>query len=743
MSFKNSFQINSFKIQNKDNNNIESKEAINNISNKENKIIDNLDIIKLKEINSNIIEIIFEEKYDIALDILKKLEIFLEANAVEPKYNLDKKTIIIVLHNIACCYQKMKDYTNCIEYLDAVIYNFNKIIEKKHNIEINEEYFIHNLAKDELNYSHLGEYILELRFSAKFHLQMCCAFSQTNRHFEALKQAKLSLLICEDNIIKTYYLFNKLEQNNFNIDKNKKKENNKIDNDVDNDLDNPEKMKSTKKILNHLYKKVVEIRNNLSSNIKNNYESYLAYRNTEIKKYDINRKILLKDIKVLLGNEVKTDDWIQLLNIENIVNLSALSEDDLDLDSDPKYEILRDAILEKIVMLTVSFFCVSMEMNILCQNKNDNKTNGEFYLYHAILISENYLPLSCPLARYYINSYYKIYGKDLDTVPEGKLFNYNIELIRNDIESNKNIETFLKMKKINYSNNNNKEIEKNENKRTIIPLDLKLNFNFSIINNNLNNTRNDITNIHPNKFTITNKNDNKRGNLPTFINIAKTEENKLFFNNNDSEKTRIKDLPKFKLNFNKINNIASIQPKSTQINSSNINIHKISTKIQLDKKVKLDFKNLNLNYKYNIDKNIGYKTERAKSNKRTIDIDEILTKKILKEKGRNNYFISFSSNKFLSKTSRDNKKFQSEKTGKNFGNLTERLTTLNNKHKKLLRENIINFIDKINKKQKAGYKTQRELTHFKNKKIDKLKLGIITNDIKIINNKNMNILKNI
>ena len=69
-----------------------------------------------------------------------------------------------------------------------------------------------------------------------------------------------------------------------------------------------------------------------------------------------------------------------------------------------------------------------------------------------------------------------IYGKDLDTVPEGKLFNYNIELIRNDIENNKNIETFLKMKKINYSNNNNKEIEKNENKRTIIPLDLKLNF---------------------------------------------------------------------------------------------------------------------------------------------------------------------------------------------------------------------------------------------------------------------------
>ena len=40
----------------------------------------------------------------------EKLEIFFEANAIEAKLNLDKKIIIIILHNLACCYQKLKDY---------------------------------------------------------------------------------------------------------------------------------------------------------------------------------------------------------------------------------------------------------------------------------------------------------------------------------------------------------------------------------------------------------------------------------------------------------------------------------------------------------------------------------------------------------------------------------------------------------------------------------------------------------
>ena len=198
----------------------------NNEINLDFNIPDNLDINKIKELNSNSVNFIFEEKIEIAFEILKKLELFLETNVVESKLDCDKKLIIIILHNLACCYQKIKDFDNCLIYLDGVIYHFDKELEKKHNITINEDYFYNNLFKDPSNYPLLCYLILELRFSAKFHLQMCAALSQSERHIEALKHAKLAGLMCEDNLIKTHYLFIQMKLKNVlsnEINKKKKK----------------------------------------------------------------------------------------------------------------------------------------------------------------------------------------------------------------------------------------------------------------------------------------------------------------------------------------------------------------------------------------------------------------------------------------------------------------------------------------------------------------------------------------
>ena len=124
----------------------------NNEINLDFNIPDNLDINKIKELNSNSVNFIFEEKIEIAFEILKKLELFLETNVVESKLDYDKKLILIILHNLACCYQKIKDFDNCLIYLDGVIYHFDKELEKKHNITINEDYFYNNLFKDQSNY---------------------------------------------------------------------------------------------------------------------------------------------------------------------------------------------------------------------------------------------------------------------------------------------------------------------------------------------------------------------------------------------------------------------------------------------------------------------------------------------------------------------------------------------------------------------------------------------------------------
>ena len=758
--------------------------------NSELNILENLDIQKIKELNSKCIEFIFEEKTDISLEILKKIELFLESNLIESKFIFEKKLIIIILHNLACCYQKLKDYDNCIIYLDGVIYHFDKELEKKHQIKINEEYFTQNLTRDQSSYSLLGDLILELRFSAKFHLQMCAVLSQANRHIEALRHAKLAGLICEDNLIKTHYLFMQMKLKNiFSLEN---KNNNNINNDKEegNDINNFEKMKLIQKIVNDLFNKITNLRkhfynittindndidksSNMSKESNITFDSYLKYRKNEIHKYQKNIT-LLNNIRNVFGAEIKNDDWIHLLNIGNIMYLSPLNDEDLDLESDPKYELLRDAILEKVVMLTVSYFCIAMEMKQLSPDQNNKKLNGEFFHYQAVFFSDLYLPVSCPIVKHYINSYYKYYEKDLDVVPEGKIIDYKIDLIRNEIEINKDIQSFVRMQKINYSNNNtydsknninninsikinnkNKEYNnnnlKNENiinnntgvKKGKIPLGLKLSLNLeNILNKNSNNEINNNSNSKIKK--LSSSNDNKKLNNSNNKNIKINDNFEIFpnkINLNIAEKSKIKEMPKFKLNFNKLNNLNSSNeesvPKEKEKNIQNIKskIRKIQNKISNYTKTNRHSANINILKNNKFKKNKGYKTERPNSNKRPINISETL---IINKKGKNkefdikrNSFIKSYYNKHLSKTTRyQNKKSPpSANRGKIKGNLTDRVIVNKNKSLKRSNEKKTNNYYKNN----IGYLTQRELSHYKLKE----KINFNNN----INSKNKNNIK--
>ena len=430
----------------------------------------NLDYNKIIEYNNLCAESILEEKIELPKDILSKIEIFLEANVTEIKLNLDRKILIIILHNLACCYQKIKDFENCISYLEAVIYHFDYTLQSKHNIKINEEYFIKNMNVDQSNYTLLGDFILELRFSAKFHLQMCAVLSQANKHIEALKHAKLATLMCEDNLVKTNYLYIQISKNS-NLD---------------------DKIKLNYKIIKELYNRIFSFRN--GNNIKNNnnnnnrntnniienennFSSYLNYQNNEINKY-ISNNSTLNNIRQIFGNSVEKEDWIQMINIGNIMYLSPLNYDELELDSEPKYELLRDAILEKIIMLTVSYFCIANELRFLSKDKENNNLNGEFYHYKAVDLSCIFLPVSCPIIKHYIFSYYKNYGNGMNIIPEDKIAQIKIDLIRSEIEQDKDTLTFIRSKNINYVkkiilneniNHNHVIKRKNEQRCEIIP----------------------------------------------------------------------------------------------------------------------------------------------------------------------------------------------------------------------------------------------------------------------------------
>jgi hypothetical protein len=739
-------------------------------------LIENLDIPKIKELNTKCIEFFFEDKSELALEILKKLEIFLESNVLEPKFNYDSKLILLIMHNIACCYQTLKDYENCILYLDSVIYHFENELEDKFKIKINEDFILQNIFKDSSNNSLLGDLILELRFSAKYHLQMCAVLSQAKKHMTALKHAKLALLLCEDNIIKTYFLFLQMNSKNIDVlDNNDSEKTEKSENNENKSTEKEEKMKLMKKIINDLYNKIKNFRsgsdinnNENKAKNKNNFDSYLKYRKSEIHDYHKNLA-LLNNIRKLFRTEINKEDWLSNVNIGNIMYLSPLNDGELDLETEPKYEILGDAILEKVIFLSVSYFCVSMEMYQLAMDKNNKKINGEFFLKQACDLSDIYLPVSCPLTKHYINSYYKYYEKDLDIIPEGKVVDYKINLIRNEIEINKDTQSFIRMQKINYTNNinNNEGIPKinisniinkketnevnlsnitnnNISKKSKILTGLKLNLE-NILNNKNNSSReNGPKNIKLNSFkenkNLDNNSNSKRNNNNNLENTQINNNFEIYPNKNNlnvAEKSKIKDFPKFKLNFNKINvlNKSGEEKKNLSNNTNNTaknKIKKINMKISIHGKTNRDSSSKNKSKidKINIKK--GFKLESLKSNIKHMYINEAL-RTTRKEKNSGIKYaklnISKTNNldKHISKTSRQKKSPLGNTKGIVKNNLFEKIIKNKTKPVKKQKEK---SIKKISNKKNFGYLTQREVTNFR------LKEGIRLNSDIHLKNKN-------
>ena len=96
-------------------------------------------LLALEEMNLKAIDLISEEKPEEALSYLKKGESILETLVIDSAIKIDKKLLFIILHNMACCYQKLKDFDNCVIYLEAVIFHFDNLVEAKFEMKMNEE----------------------------------------------------------------------------------------------------------------------------------------------------------------------------------------------------------------------------------------------------------------------------------------------------------------------------------------------------------------------------------------------------------------------------------------------------------------------------------------------------------------------------------------------------------------------------------------------------------------------------
>ena len=780
---------------------------------------ENCDLEKLKEINIKSVDLIFEEKPQKSLDILKKLESFLENKIIDMKTKISKKFIIIILHNIACCYQKLKDYDNCINYLEAVIYHFDKIIEKKHKIVISEEYFDSLIKNKNSNYEKklLGDLILELRFCAKFHLQMGVIFSEAKRHMDSLRHIKLASLICEDNIIKTTYLYNELKESLLeNKNNNNENENSEL-------INIKQQIKSNYKIIIELNKRILNFRNNIlkknknsldsnSNNCKKNmksiynnnymyiknvitkivknasnknkidlgknyFDSYLTYRKNEINNYMQNNSAI-SDIKAIFESKFnQKDDWIKLLNIENIMYLSALNYDDLDLESDPKYELLRDSILEKVIMLSVSYFCLSNELKYLSKDKSNNNTNGEYYLYKAVNLSLIFLPVSCSIVSHYIDSYYKNYGQGMDVIPEGEIIDYKIDLIKKEIdeesdEKNKKKEKFelndyiyfIKGQKINRiikENNNYHTIKNNSelcksksnsksNKKDCYLNDLSDNYYTLKKRNNKNEKDKDKEKNISNNNIIHSANTKINSKGLQIINISDTNiVNKNNIINKENNTSKVSNSPSssgVSDSETKNDNYINITNGNFGLIPNNNFIERVNkSKISENKapKFKLNFNNINLNNDFYDSNNTNNKSGCVTTHTQTHILNQLSTDKKAKNEKKKKIINSDKkkhiskiniTNKFSNKTSIN---IQLNHNCKTNANINININNLERKKNKIKSFNKINI-------QNLGYKTER--LHLKGNIITSTQKKIIykknekmkNNSKKYIKNKKIN-----
>ena len=130
----------------------------------------------------------------------------------------------------------------------------------------------------------------------------------------------------------------------------------------------------------------------------------ISFRNIK----DIEAVQASKKFKISVRNNLgvrQTDDWIYNLNIGNVMHLSLMGTDELapiqcekpeENQFETSHELCKDAMLEKIVLISVGYFCIATEMRFIIQKqkgqKSVTKKDSEMYHAKALHISSIFLP---------------------------------------------------------------------------------------------------------------------------------------------------------------------------------------------------------------------------------------------------------------------------------------------------------------------------------------------------------------
>jgi len=256
-------------------------------------------------------------------------------------------------------------------------------------------------------------------------MQYCAILSQQNNHIEALKHAKYGTKYSHDFIKETLKIAQSYDINDSNAvsaytnarSNTIKKSSNDSSFLCDLSVSINAPFTDHLQLISVIGKKIIPILQELinrcivesGSGIETKGHHKSQSGQTNYSKQQKGRKQQV-DVRNLFGF-LQSSEWISSLNIGNIMQMTPISLQDLLSSYNNDLELTREALLEKIALLCVSYFCISTEKRFLSQENcgRFQKAAKESEYWHAksLEIACCFLPAECPLVSHIFSSYQK------------------------------------------------------------------------------------------------------------------------------------------------------------------------------------------------------------------------------------------------------------------------------------------------------------------------------------------------
>lgn len=236
-----------------------------------------------------------------------------------------------------------------------------------------------------------------MKIISKLHMQYCAILSQQNKHIEALNHAKYAVNFTHQTLQKTIQIAEEYVVGN-------------EDSSAKDLVSSVNSSSATKMDLYELVSsKILPILQELMSRCVGSTHKRKVSSQLKNKRLD-SRKL---DMRNLFGY-MENKETAAGINIGNIMQMSPLTLPDLLAKYNNSVELSREALLEKIALLTASYFCMATEKRFLNQNAPEDggtdRKESEFWHAKALELSCCFLPGSCPIVGHIWISYQKHYS---------------------------------------------------------------------------------------------------------------------------------------------------------------------------------------------------------------------------------------------------------------------------------------------------------------------------------------------